>query len=358
MVDATLLAIDEINRAGGVMGGRPLVAVVVDDESDPSVAARKAERLISEDGVEVIFGCWTSMCRKRLKPIVEKNDRLLVYSVQYEGFEESPNIFYTGAVPNQQIIPAVRWFLDHAGKRVYLVGSDYVFPRTANFIIRNLVEVQGGEIVAERYLPFGETNVSAIIADILRTKPGVIFNTINGDGNLAFFNALKEHGIGAGQIPVVSFSIAEEELRMLRGAGLEGHYAVWNYFQSIDRPENRAFLEAFRKKYGKDRVTDDPMVCAYLGVKIWANALEEGGSTAPAVLRRALEKQSYNGPGGVVSVDWRNLHLWKEVQIGRIDRDYTFDIVWRSDGPVRPLVYPYFPGKKLWEKFRMSQESE
>lgn len=350
VVDATLLAIEEINQNGGVLG-RQIEPVVVDSKSDWPFAAKEAERLITEEKVVTIFGCWTSSCRKTVKPVIEQYNHLLFYPVQYEGLESSPNIVYTGAAPNQQITPAVKWSFDNLGKRFFLVGSDYVFPRTASAIIKDQVEALRGEIVGEEYIVLGSQNVSRMVQKIVETQPDVILNTINGDSNIAFFKALQTAGITSQKIPVVSFSIAEDELRTLGAAQMTGNYAAWNYFQSVESGENTAFVDAFKKKYGANRVTDDPMEAAYFGVYLWAQAVEQAGSADVNIIRQAIPNQSFKAPEGVVSIDPQTLHTWKVVRIGQIQADGQFTVVWTSNGPVRPVPYPIYRTQAEWDKF-------
>ncbi|MDQ6966713.1 MAG: urea ABC transporter substrate-binding protein, partial [Mariprofundaceae bacterium] len=250
VVDATLLAIEEINTEGGLLG-RQLVPVISDGQSKPSVFAGEAERLIKDEGVAVIFGCWTSASRKMVKPIVEQYENLLFYPVQYEGMELSPHIVYTGEVPSQQIIPAISWVSTHLGKRLYLIGSDYIFPRTANWLIHKQAALLGMQIVGENHLPLGTTDFSQIVAEIARLKPDAVINTVNGDSNLAFFKAMFEAGLKAETTPVVSFSIGENELIGMPVEHVLGHYAAASYFQSIDTDENRAFIRAFKARFGQ-----------------------------------------------------------------------------------------------------------
>lgn len=348
--DATLLAIGEINAAGGVLG-RQIQPVVVDGRSDWPTFAREAERLITAEQAAVVFGCWTSASRKTVKPVFERLGGLLFYPVQYEGLEQSPNIIYTGAAPNQQIIPAVKWSFDHLGKRFFLVGSDYVFPRTANAIIRAQVTALGGEIAGEEYLRLGDTDTKEIIRKIVQSRPTVILNTINGDSNVAFFDALSKAGISSDKIPTVSFSIAENELRHMNTPVIAGNYAAWNYFQSVDSPENRRFVEAFQARFGRDRVTDDPMEAAYFGVHLWARAVTAAGTTEVSAVRKALQNQSLAAPGGIVSIDPDTLHAWKTVRVGRIRPDGQFDIVWSSTNPIQPQPYPALRSRAEWDFF-------
>lgn len=350
VADATRLAIDEINRSGGLLG-RQIEPVLADGASDWDQFAREAERLIVQEKVCVVFGCWTSASRKSVKPVFERLNHLLFYPVQYEGLEQSPNIVYTGAAPNQQVMPAVSFCLDRLGKRVFLVGSDYVFPRTANEIIRDQVKALGGEVVGERYLPLGGTQVADIVREIVEKQPDVILNTINGDTNVAFFRALREEGITPQKIPTMSFSIGETELPLLGPATMAGDYAAWNYFESLDNPENRRFIEAFRARYGKELVTSDPVEAAYFGVYLWAQAVRDAGSTDPAAVRRAIRGQGLIAPEGLVYIDGDTQHTWKSARIGQIRSDGRFDVVWSSDKPVRPLPFPLFRTRKEWERY-------
>lgn len=343
LVDAATLAIEQINAAGGVLG-RPLQALVVDGASDWTRFALEAERLITKEEVPVIFGCWTSACRKALKPIVEQYNHLLFYPLQYEGLEQSPNIVYTGASPNQQIIPSVHWALENIGKRVLLVGSDYIFPRTANMIIKDLLKVNQIEPLGEYYLPLGTTNVAAVIDEIKKLKPDLIFNTINGDTNIHFFKALEKLKKPA----VLSYSIAEPEVQHIGNELMTGHYAAWNYFQSIESTENKKFVNDFRKRFGQDRVISDPMEATYAGILLWAQTVATAKSVDPKIVKNKLNRQSLAAPEGIVSIDASTQHLWKTVRIGRIKPDGQFDIVWSSKKPVRPYPFPSYYSKAEW----------
>ena len=353
VVDAALLAVDEINAGGGVIG-RQILPVVVDGQSDWITFQQEAERLITEEDVSVIFGCWTSACRKMVKPVIERLDHLLFYPIQYEGLEESPNIVYTGAAPNQQIIPAVKWFLDNRGKRFFLVGSDYVFPWAANAIIKDYLGYLGGETVGEEYILLGSKEVDDVISKIVAAKPDVIFNTINGDTNLAFFQGLASSGIDSYEIPTVSFSIAEEELRFLDSELMAGNYAVWNYFQSLDTPDNHRFVESFKRKYGEDRVVDDAIRAGYLGLYLWAAAVESAGTDDVSKVKESLRGQQFDAPGETVYVDSENLHTWKSPIIGQIKADGQFGIVWKSETIIHPVPYPVSRTRSQWNRFLIS----
>jgi urea transport system substrate-binding protein len=350
VVDAELMAIDEINKNGGILGRR-IEPIIIDGRSDWPYSAVMAEKLITDKQVSVIFGCWTSACRKTVKPIFEKYNHLLIYPIQSEGLEESTAIVYTGAVPNQQIIPAIKWIYDHLGKRFYLIGSDYIFPHAANEIIKDQMKALGGKIVGEDYILLGSNDVSKIIANILVAKPDVIINTINGHSNIAFFRELRKSGITPNKVPTISFSIAENELRNLDNAQMVGDYAAWNYFQNISSSANSTFVKNFKTKYGKDRVTDDPIESGYFSVYLWANAVKEAGTDKVDIVKESIRRQSVKAPGGPVYVDSDNLHTWKVVRIGKILNDGQFELVWESEKPIQPVPYPTTRSKKDWEIF-------
>lgn len=336
--DAELMAIEEINAAGGVLG-KQIEPVIEDGASDWPTFAEKARKLLQQDKVATIFGGWTSASRKAMLPVVEQNNGLLWYPVQYEGMEQSPNIFYTGATTNQQIVPAVDWMLDNQGKNIFLLGSDYVFPRTANKIVNAQLEAKGGTVVAEEYTPLGHTDYNTIINKIISTKPDVIFNTLNGDSNVAFFKQLKDAGISAENIPVMSVSVAEEEIRGIGANVLEGHYAAWNYYQTTDTPENKTFVENYKAKYGEDRVTGDPIEAAYIAVYLWAKAVEKAGSFDVEKVKGASDGIEFKAPGGVVKIDGDTQHIYKTVRIGQVQTDGQFKEVWNSGDQVKPDPY-------------------
>jgi len=341
LVDAVRLAVEEANLAGGVNGAQ-IEIMVRDCRSDAAYCAQQAEQLITQAGVQALFGCWTSACRKAVKPVVERHHHLLFYPVQYEGLEQSPDIIYTGAAPNQQVIPMVTWAMQQHGKRAYLIGSDYVFPRTANQLIKKLLATQGGQVVAERYVPLGEQHLAAVVSEMVKLRPDFVVNTLNGDSNLYFFRALQQAGIRAEDMPVFSTSIAEAELATMGADLMAGHYAAWNYFQSIESEENRAFVARFRKRFGEQRVLDDPMESAYIAVQFWVNAVRSSGSFEVDTLRTHLGADTLSAPEGIVAMDAETLHLWKPVRIGRARSDGQFDIVWQSERSIAPAPFPFF----------------
>ncbi len=348
VVDAENLAIKEINAAGGVLG-KQIEAVTEDGASDWPTFAEKARKLIDQDEVVTIFGCWTSASRKAVLPVFEEKNHMLWYPVQYEGQECSKNIFYTGAAPNQQIEPAVDWLLENKGKEFFLVGSDYVFPRTANNIIKEQLKANGGTTVGEDYLPLGNTEVTPIITKIKQALPngGVIFNSLNGDSNVAFFKQIQAAGLTPDKYPVMSVSVAEEEVRQIGTEYLVGHYAAWNYFQTVDTPANTKFVEAFKAEYGDDRVTNDPMEAAYIMVYLWKQAVEKAGTADDLeAVRAAAVGQTLEAPEGTVTMSG-NHHISKTVRIGEVRDDGLFDVVSSTDGPIDPIPWnQYVPETK------------
>jgi len=333
--DATMLAIEEINAAGGVLG-KQIEPVIEDGASDWPTFAEKAKKLIQQDQVAAVFGCWTSASRKAVLPVFESLNGLLFYPVQYEGLEQSPNIFYTGAEPSQQIVPAVDYLIEQGKKKIYLLGSDYVFPRTANKIIKAQLAAKGGELAGEEYTPLGATEFSTIISKIQAAQPDVIFNTLNGDSNVAFFKQFKDAGFTPESLPTLSVSVAEEEVRGIGADNVAGHLVAWNYYQTTDTPENAKFVEAYKAKYGADRVTGDPIEAGYFGVYLWKLAVEKAGSTDVDKVKAAADGIEFAAPGGMVKLDGATQHTWKTVRIGQVREDGLIDEVWSSGKPVQP----------------------
>ncbi|URN96370.1 MAG: urea ABC transporter substrate-binding protein [Candidatus Pristimantibacillus lignocellulolyticus] len=336
--DAEMMAINEINAAGGVLG-KQIEAVVEDGASDWPTFAEKAKKLLQQDKVATVFGGWTSSSRKAMLPVFEELNGLLWYPVQYEGLESSPNIFYTGATTNQQIVPAVDWLLENRGTSFFLLGSDYVFPRTANKIIKAQLEASGGEVVAEEYTPLGHTDYSTVISKIKEAKPDIVFNTLNGDSNVAFFKQLKDAGISASDLTTLSVSVAEEEIRGIGTDVLAGHLAAWNYYQTTDTPENTKFVEAYKAAYGADRVTADPIEAGYIAVYLWAAAVEKAGSTDVDKVREAAAGLEFNAPEGKVTIDGETQHIYKKVLIGEVQPDGMFKQLYSTADPVKPDPY-------------------
>jgi len=349
--DTVLMAIDEINAKGGVLG-KKLEPVVVDPASNWPLFAEKAKQLIDQDKVAVVFGCWTSVSRKSVLPVFEEKNSLLFYPVQYEGEELSKNVFYTGAAPNQQAIPAVEYLMGKDGgeaKRFVLLGTDYVYPRTTNKILRAFLKSKGvGDAdIMEEYTPFGHSDYQTIIAKIKKFasegKKTAVVSTINGDSNVPFYKELGNAGLKAKDVPVVAFSVGEEELRGVDTKPLVGHLAAWNYFMSIKSPANDAFVKKwsdYAKAHAiaghKDKpLTNDPMEATYIGVNMWAQAVDKAGSTDTDKVIAAMAGQTFPAPGGFVStMDKENHHLHKPVFIGEIKADGQFKVVWKTKGPV------------------------
>ena len=351
VAEAELMAIDEINAKGGItIDGKKLKIVPVEEDgaSDWPTFAEKAKKLIDQDQVAVVFGGWTSASRKAMLPVFEAKDHFLFYPIQYEGQECSKNIFYSGAAPNQQAEPAVDWLLQNKGKDFFLVGSDYVYPRTANTIMKEQLKASGGKVVGEDYLPLGNTEVAPIIAKIKQALPkgGVIVNTLNGDSNVAFFKQMKAAGITpANGYSIMSFSIAEEEIAAIGPEYLEGTYAAWNFFQSLDTPASKEFTKNFKAKYGDKRVTNDPAEAAYMMVYLWAAAAEKANSVDDNKVREALIGVSFDAPEGKVTV-MPNHHVEKRVLIGEVQKDGMFKIL-QDKGFVKPVAWnQYVPETK------------
>jgi len=336
--DAELLAIREINESGGVLG-KTIEPIVEDGASDWPTFAEKARKLISSDRVATVFGGWTSASRKAMLPVFEELNGLLWYPVQYEGLEQSPNIMYTGATTNQQIVPSVTWLLENRGKTFFLLGSDYVFPRTANKIIKAQLEAEGGEVVGEEYTPLGHTDYSTVISKIKAAQPDVIYNTLNGDSNVAFFKQLRDAGITAADITTLSVSVAEEEVRGIGPDVLAGHLVAWNYFQTTDTAANKKFVEAYKAAYGENRVTSDPIEAGYVAVHLWAKAVEKAGSTDVDAVKAAAAGLSIEAPGGLYTIDGETQHLYKTVRIGEVQPDGMIKELWSTPEPVKPDPY-------------------
>ena len=337
--DAEMMAIDEINKAGGVMG-KQIEPIVEDGASDWPTFKTKAEKLLTQDKVAAVFGCWTSVSRKTVLPTFEKYNGLLWYPVQYEGMETSPNIFYTGATTNQQITPAVTWLLkDKKLKKFYLLGSDYVFPRTANAEIKAQLKGMGGTLVGEEYTPLGHTDYATLVDKIKAAKPDVVFNSLNGDSNVAFFKQMKAAGLSAKDMPTMSVSIAEPEVRAIGPANLVGHWAAWNYFQTVDTPANKKWVADYKAKFPQTPVTDDPMEAGYYGVYLWKMAVEKAKSFEVDKVRAAADGISYDAPEGKVTIDGKTQHMYKTARIGVVQPDGMFKIVWDSGSPVKPDPY-------------------
>ncbi|GJJ04194.1 urea ABC transporter substrate-binding protein [Duganella rhizosphaerae] len=364
--DVALMTIDEINAKGGVLG-KKLEAVVVDPASNWPLFAEKARGLIAQDKVSVVFGCWTSVSRKSVLPVFKELNSLLFYPVQYEGEELEKNVFYTGAAPNQQAIPAVEYLMSKEGggaKRFVLLGTDYVYPRTTNKILRAYLKSKGvkDSDIDEVYTPFGHSDYQTIVANIKKFSAGgktAVISTINGDSNVPFYKELGNAGLKATDVPVVAFSVGEEELRGVDTKPLLGHLAAWNYFESVKNPVNTEFIKKWKayavaKKLPNANtvVTNDPMEATYVGIHMWAQAVEKAKSTDTDKVIAAMAGQSFKAPSGfTLTMDPTNHHLHKPVFIGEIRPDGQFSVVWKTPGPVRANPWsPYIPGNEGKQK--------
>lgn len=351
MVDAELMAIDEINKSGGLLDYM-VVPVVADGKSDETVFAQEAERLIKEEHVSAIIGCWTSASRKAVKEVVEQHNNLLVYPVSYEGLEDSPNIFYVGANQNQQIVPSVIWSYYNLGKKFFLVGSDYIFSRTANEIVRATLTSMQGQIVGEEYILLGSTDVKDMIAKIKEAKPDVILNTIQGESNLAFFKELRANELTPEKFPVMSVSsVSETEFAQIGASAMAGDYVTATYFQSIEREANVLFISNFKKRYGANRVISEAIESAYVGTHLWAQAVQVAGKSNPSEVKHYLNNRIMNAPSGIVYSDNKMNDMWKMVFVGKLRSDGQFSIIWNSEKQIQPLNYPIFVQKKYWDEF-------
>ena len=349
--DVVLMAVEEINSSGGVLG-KQIAPVVVDPASDWPLFADKAKQLLTQDEVTVTFGCWTSVSRKSCLPVFEEYNGLLFYPVQYEGEEQSLNVFYTAASPNQQLVPAAEYMMEeYEMEKFYLLGTDYVFPRTANKVLKAFLKSKGvpDENVAEVYTPFHHQDYQTIVSQIKEFAAegnACVLSTINGDSNVPFYKEFANQGLTSDDCPIMAFSVAEDELRAMDVPPLVGHLACWNYYQSIDTPANNNFVKAFKafcKKTGlpggSDRVTDDPIEAAYFGVYVWKAAVEKAGSFEVDKVREAVYGLEFDAPGGKKRMHENNQHTLKPVYVGEILADGQFDIVWQSEGLVSPDSY-------------------
>jgi urea transport system substrate-binding protein len=360
--NTVLMTIEEINAAGGVLG-RPLEAVVVDPASNWPLFAEKARQLVSQDKVAATFGCWTSVSRKSVLPVFEELNGLLFYPVQYEGEELSQNVFYTGAAPNQQAIPAVEYLMSEEGggaKRWVLLGTDYVYPRTTNKILRAFLKSKGvaDKDIDEAYTPFGHADYQTIVGNIKRFAAGgrtAVVSTINGDSNVPFYKELGNQGLKATDVPVIAFSVGEEELRGVDTKPLVGHLSAWNYFMSVKNPRNEKFIKMYRDWAAKNNVpnassavTNDPMEATFVGIHMWKQAVEQARSIEVDKVRPAVEGQSFEAPSGfTLTMDKTNHHLHKPVMIGEVQADGQFSVVYKTKTPIRAQPWsPFIAGNE------------
>jgi urea transport system substrate-binding protein len=350
LVNATELAVEEINNNGGLLG-RKVELVILDGASDPKSFAKAAEHLILIDKVEAVFGCWTSSCRKSVLPVFEKYNHLLYYPAQYEGLENSKNIIYLGSVPNQQMIPALEWSFSKFGKKVYLLGSDYVYPRAANQFIKDKIVQMRGEVVAERYIKLGGDDFSTVVEEIKRLKPDAIFNTIDGVSNLHFFKSLRSSGIRSRDIPTFSFSISETEVADFKDIDMNGDFVVLSYLQGLTNPKNRDFIKSYQQKFGKDTSPDQIIASVYLGVHLWAKSVLEAGSSRVDRVRAFASEKSVHGPSGMVYIEGETQHAWQQMHLAQIGEARVLKSVWRSNAPIPPIPYPVTRSRFQWQEY-------
>lgn len=350
IVDATLLAIEELNAAGGVLG-KKIVPIVADAKSSPDVFAAQAEYLLNNERVEVIFGCWTPTSRRTVEPVLAKYQGLLFYPGQTEGVDLSPYVISLGPTPNQQVIPGVQWSYENLGKKFYLIGSDYLYSHISQEIIKEFIpSLPGASIVGEDYIPLGTPTVKEYISKIIAAKPDVILNTINGETSKVFFKELRKAGITSEHIPTMSFSLTRIELNTMNPQLTLYDYVTWGYFQTIDNEANNKFVTNFHAKYGKDRVLNSPMQDAYNGVNLWALAAKKAKNTSTNSIREAIKNLAFNAAEGIIHIDPETQYAWKFTRIGKI-RLNSFTTLWESHKAVRPEVYlTMFKPKSKWDE--------
>lgn len=350
LAEVTLLAIDEINRQGGV-NGQHIIPVVADGKSDEGEFVKQAEKLIRDDKVAAIFGIWESPMRKGVTPVVEKYNNFLFYPAHDEGLTESENVIYTGSMPNQTVFPAVWWMYNHLGKTFFLVGSNDIFAHSVFDMIKMYIALLGGTVLGEEYVHHNEQQIPPIIEKIIASKPQVIINGIDPDDNIFFIKQLRAAGITPEKIPSLMLSLSENELSYIDQLdAVVDDYAAWTYFQALYRPENTRFIALFQHAYGKKRVLTANMESAYASVYLWANAVNEAKTTDTDTVRPYLKKQVFDAPGGILYLD-DTLHTWRNVYIGKIMYNGQFEIVWSSQKQIKPLIYPPFKDKKYWDDF-------
>jgi urea transport system substrate-binding protein len=348
LLEAEVLALEEINAEGGV-AGRLVKWEVADGRSDPSTFATQAARLIERDGAVGLFGGWTAECRKAMVAVVEERDNLLVFPANYEGIEQSRRVVYVGGSANQVVLPAVRWCFDSLkARKFFVVGTEEVWSRCASELAKDGVKASSGSLVGEVYLPLAGGDSESLVGSIRSASPDVVLNLLVGESNLAFYAALRKAGSGPEKLPVMAFNVSEDELRRFPPVDVSGHYAAWNYFQSIDRDESREFVRRFKAKYGESRPVSDAMVAAYNGVRIWAKAAADAGSGDPSAVLAHLDRQSLDAPEGVVTIDPESHIAWRPFFVGRVRSDGQFDVAWSITKPIHPVVFVDTRSKGRW----------
>ncbi len=354
VADAFQFAIDEINAAGGLLGGRQIEPITRDGKSYADIFAQQAEELISKEQVVTLFGVWRSSCRKSVAEVCQAHDHLLVFPKADEGLEQSPHVIYMGGAPNQQTTPAVKWAYADLGKRkFFLVGTEGLFSRGSHEIIKDEVAALGASVVGEEYCPVGDAFFAPVVTKIKESGADVVLNTVSGSGNIALFRALAKADLKPDVMPVISYDLTEEELRTLSESAdmLAGNYASWSYFQSLPEKANQEFIQRFRKRFGPTRIVNDPMAAAYAGMHLWALGVEAAKSDRPADIRRAMIRQRFEAPEGLVTIDPTTQRAVRMARIGQIGNDLEFDVVWMSPKPIAPVVFPPTRSRQKWEEF-------
>lgn len=345
LVATVKLAVEEINAAGGLQGRR-VELKIEDSRSDPRVAAAAAERLISTERAVALFGCWSSICREAVRPVVETHRHLLFYPMAYEGMEQSAHIIYTGPTPNQQLLPATDWAMNGFGRRVYLVGTDGVHARRAHAVLRDFIQLGGGQVLGEQLVPLGARDMAAVVADLQKLRPDVVLSTLGGDSNRGFFDALVAAGLT--DLPLLSFSAAEPEMKAYDGGRLDRHFTAWSYLQSQPGPANEGFLARLRHSQGETVQASDPAVSAYVGVQLWAAAVREVGSPQTDAVNANVLQQTVTTPQGFAAVDSRSRHLWRELRIAQVKPGGQLAEVYRLPRYIRPEPWPSFRSAEYW----------
>lgn len=353
LLDAEILAIDEINAAGGI-DGRRLAWSAPDCRSDPGTFAAQAGQLIEKEGAAALFGTWTSECRKAVLPVVEGRSHLLFFPGNFEGIERSPRVVYTGGAANQSVLPAVRWAFDSLkARRFFVIGVEEVWSRTSAEMAKDAIKCAGAEVVGEHYLGVPSAGVDEGVEAIRRAKPDVVLNFLFGDANPTFYAAFLKAGFAADALPVVAFGFSEDESRLFRPGDVIGHYAAWNYFQSIPRLESREFVRRFRAKYGEGRMVGDAMVAAYNGVHFWAQAAREAGTADASAVIAALDRQSLDAPDGIITVDSATRAAWRPFHVARLRPDgLQFEVVWSIPRSIRPVTFVGTRSAEEWRAFQ------
>lgn len=354
LLDAEVLAIEEVNALGGI-AGRPIVWSAPDCRSDPAVFAAEARRLIEGESAIALFGTWTSECRKAVIPVLLERSSLLFFPGNYEGIDRSPRVVYVGGAANQTVLPAVRWAFDSLkARRFFIVGLEEVWSRCAGELAGDAIRAAGGEAVGERFLISSSPNVGPVVEAIRLAKPDVVLNFLQGESNLAFYSSIRREGLTPDKTPVIAFGLSEDEARRFNPADVVGQYAAWNYFQSSNRPENREFVRKFRARFGDERLVGDSMIAAYNGIKFWAQAAREIRSPETSAVIANLNRQSMDAPDGIVTIDSDSQAVWRPFHIGRLRSDGQFEIVWSILKPIRPVVFVGTRSAEQWRELLAS----